>query len=248
MALKYIPGKGTGIYKSGRWKPTEPADMYELARRITESMSLEKGCLRLAESAALSTLKRHGVRTFRRPKKLSDLLKDYKNADLGLDTNRDVKVIRELSAQGIRWAGNWALKLPKEIPDQGEGIVHDAQEVLWQVLLVRESLKEGNLENTAVHAVRLGAWVESMGVRPFEPHAMRGRKVQEGGRKGHEERYGTVDEKLTERGEWQKFVNESHAERPDKPYRSHAIKAASQFGVSERTIRKHTKNPKSLLK
>jgi len=248
MALKYIPGKDTGIYKSGRWKATEPADMCELARRITETMSLETGWLGPAERAALSTLEQHGVSTFPRPKKLSDLLKDHKNADLGLDTNRDVKVIGELSAQGIRWAGNWALKLPKEIPDQGEGIVHDAQEVLWEVLLVRESLKEGNLENTTVHAVRLGAWVESMGIRPFEPHAMRGRKVQEGSRKGHQGRYGTPDQKHKRWADWQSFVNQSHAENPRKPFRFHAEKAASQFGVSERTIRKHTKNLKSLLK
>jgi hypothetical protein len=75
--------------------------------------------------------------------------------------------------------------------------------------------------------------------------ARRGRKVLDGSKESYEQLYGNAAEKELKYSEYQLSVDQLHKDHPQWGYRAIAQTAAEKFRVSERTIRSHTKNPKS---
>jgi hypothetical protein len=76
--------------------------------------------------------------------------------------------------------------------------------------------------------------------------ALRGKKVLEGARSGHEARYGTTEEKLARLTGYQAFIDAAHARRPGRSYEALVEDACKHFGCSAKTIKRHTKNPRKL--
>jgi len=93
------------------------------------------------------------------------------------------------------------------------------------------------------YALSLG---ESEGLRELAGDDARGgRKSRVGAKAGHEAVYGTPAEKELRYSKYQETVDQVHKENPQWGYRAIAQTAAEAFHVTERTIRSHTKNPKS---
>jgi hypothetical protein len=76
--------------------------------------------------------------------------------------------------------------------------------------------------------------------------ALRGMIVLDGARSGHEERYGTTEEKLARFADYQAFIDVEHARWPRLSYTALAERAAKHFKCSAKTIKRHTKNPHKL--
>jgi len=75
--------------------------------------------------------------------------------------------------------------------------------------------------------------------------ARRGRQVLDGAKKGDEGKYGSKEKQREKRARWQKKLDEKFAARPDLSYRALARIVAFEEGVVERTIRRHTENPRT---
>ena len=129
--------------------------------------------------------------------------------------------------------------LPAQLPKSAPGILRDAAEILYQVYFVREWIAKNDARSAALHGIFLGSAVERACVRPFEPYVKTGRKVKLAARLGGSLRKPPEGTWAT----WQTAANEVAARRPDLTFRSIAKMVGKQFGVSERTIRKRTKNP-----
>jgi hypothetical protein len=76
--------------------------------------------------------------------------------------------------------------------------------------------------------------------------ALRGIKVLDGARSGHQARYGTTEEKLARLTGYQAFIDAAHARRPGRSYEALVEDASKHFECSAKTIKRHTKNPRKL--
>lgn len=132
-------------------------------------------------------------------------------------------------------------KLPFNVPRSADGMTRDAADVLWQAFLVRDWLAEGNARCAALHALRLGRAAERMAVRPFEPHVVRGRAVQQGGREGHLYRYGPLGGREKQRAAYRQAYAEIARKNPHLKRSSIAHHTALRFKVSQKTILRHTR-------
>ena len=72
-----------------------------------------------------------------------------------------------------------------------------------------------------------------------------GQKVIEGGHKGAIATNGSEEEKVAKRQEYQTFVDILHFDHPMWSFSQIKKAAATQFGVSESTIKRHCSNPKN---
>lgn len=73
--------------------------------------------------------------------------------------------------------------------------------------------------------------------------AERGERIRNAAKEGHEAVHGTDDEREDKYRRWQEMVNDSFSRNPSLSFRAIAQIVGNRVGVSERTIRKHTKNP-----
>jgi hypothetical protein len=76
--------------------------------------------------------------------------------------------------------------------------------------------------------------------------ALRGMKVVNGARIGHEERYGTMEQKLARSADYQAYIDTEHARWPRLSYTALVRRAAKHFKCSAKTVKRHTKNPHTL--
>jgi hypothetical protein len=71
----------------------------------------------------------------------------------------------------------------------------------------------------------------------------RGLEVKAGAKAGHEGRYGTKEEKEERWREYQTVIDEMHERNPGLSYRQLAAHTAKKLGISEKTVRRRTRNP-----
>ena len=119
-------------------------------------------------------------------------------------------------------------------PDSPQGYAADLLMILTRARL---HLSEGRTDEAMALAFAAGELVNEAGVKEvFEKDVLTGERVSEGGRKGHEGRYGTQEEKAATRAE---YVQAFDAAR-DSGLRTLAAydEVARQFSVSETTIRR----------
>ncbi len=74
------------------------------------------------------------------------------------------------------------------------------------------------------------------------PHIARGEKVLKGARAGHAVVHGTAEEKNNREVEYQRFIDEKHADKPLLSYEAVCKLAATHFKKSIKTIKRHTSN------
>ena len=77
------------------------------------------------------------------------------------------------------------------------------------------------------------------------PDAGRGRKVIDGASRGHQIVHGTKEEKERRYAQYQNAVNKQYKENPRRSDTSIAKKVAEDFGVTYKTILRHTKIQRS---
>jgi len=77
-----------------------------------------------------------------------------------------------------------------------------------------------------------------------EPDVQRGIKIAEAAKKGHEQVYGTAEEKSEKWNEYQEFIDKLYQQKPSLSYSDLKRRAATHFDVSCKTIDRHTTNPK----
>ena len=129
--------------------------------------------------------------------------------------------------------------LPAQLPKSAPGILRDAEDVLHRAYFVRLAIAKNDARNASLNGLLLGSALERMGVRPFEPYVKTGKKIKRSARLGGLMRKPPEGRSAT----WQTAINELAARRRDLPFRALARIVGKQFNRSERTIRKHTKNP-----
>jgi len=126
------------------------------------------------------------------------------------------------------------------VPRGAPGIVQDARALLFDIAGIKDDLAKGRIGKTLlVRAMRLGAMAERLAVRPFEPHALRGRRVLEGAKAGHTAVYGGEAQKSRERarvlGRWDKV----RTENPTWTDGAVHDEVAKFLGISTRTVRRY---------
>lgn len=97
-------------------------------------------------------------------------------------------------------------------------------------------------EWTILIAIELGMLAAELGLKPNLPDILRGKKIVEGARKGHEATHGTKEKKHAEWAEWQRAVDEFRERNPAWSRREVARHVGEKFDITERTIRKRTKD------
>ncbi len=70
-----------------------------------------------------------------------------------------------------------------------------------------------------------------------------GKRVIEGGKKGHKGKYGTKKDKAKKWAEWQTWIDERHKKYPSHSFNTLTRAAAGNFHVTQRTIYKRCKSP-----
>jgi hypothetical protein len=91
-------------------------------------------------------------------------------------------VLRKNSAKFRIVDGGFEI-VPK--PGRQESEVRDANMILNYVGILRDDMKQGKIKSAVLNALTLGQLSVQLHVRPYEYPAAIGRKVQEGGKKGH---------------------------------------------------------------
>lgn len=100
----------------------------------------------------------------------------------------------------------------------------------------------------AGEALRIGGLAQKLIVRPHERAALTGKRVREGGEKGHKQTYGTVQDKQRRWAAWQEEVNRVAKEYPPlrhSPVCDEVADRLTKAGqkVHSRTIRRRTTLP-----
>ncbi len=72
----------------------------------------------------------------------------------------------------------------KTLPPSAPALASDARELIFEILATRDGLKRNNVRHAALCAFRAGHVATRMMTRSAEKHAVTGRKVREGGKKG----------------------------------------------------------------
>ena len=75
------------------------------------------------------------------------------------------------------------------------------------------------------------------------PDIERGQKVLQGSRLGHEHVYGNAEKKKSRWDEYQRYVEDLHNKQPSLNWTTIQKKAAKEFQVCTKTIRRNTTNP-----
>ncbi len=78
----------------------------------------------------------------------------------------------------------------------------------------------------------------------LEPTLRIGEHQQEIGKKMHEARYGTKEQKQQRWADYQQFIDNWYREHPTHPYSIMKAAAAKYFKCSQKTIQRNTQNPK----
>ena len=129
------------------------------------------------------------------------------------------------------------------------------EEEEYTAFLVRAGLRERSaaqlaaesrfhVEYAVVLALELGLLATAAGLRDHMADLLRGEKVREAARRGHEVMHGTSVEKQERWGWYQEVVNRIRAENPDASWSSICRWAAKRCGVSAKTIQRRCTDPK----
>jgi hypothetical protein len=116
--------------------------------------------------------------------------------------------------------------------------LEDAHLVLLQTHSVRQWRVKGNLDNAIMEAIRLGFTAERLRVRPVEPLAAIGRvqrvTIARAGQAKAE----------TQRAIWPKLRTSfvESREHFGRPYSTVVAELARRFSISEKTVRRHTRD------
>ncbi len=107
-------------------------------------------------------------------------------------------------------------------------------DILW------EALKEGNGDADKVWTCfkeNLIGYFEGLSTIDT------GISVRIGGKKGHEGKYGTAEQKCQHWQEWQDYIDSEHKLHPNFNFAMLQAHAAEHFRVSKKTIWRHVRNP-----
>jgi hypothetical protein len=119
-------------------------------------------------------------------------------------------------------------------PDSPQGY---AARVLCTLSQARQQLEDGHLDDAMALAFGAGELVNEAAMKgAFEPDVLVGEKVRAGGRRAHEQTYGTDEEKQAERADYLAAFDQEIAQRAGKMKAYASV--AKRFGVSEVTIRR----------
>lgn len=115
---------------------------------------------------------------------------------------------------------------------------------------LRERLKKARAAVTPLNGDKAKRHIEWIVNRMLEirsreqdaPHIARGKKVLKGAQAAHVHTHGTLEEKQKQWDEYQRFIDEKHAEKSLLSYEEVCNLAATYFKVSLKTIKRHTSN------
>lgn len=147
-----------------------------------------------------------------------------------LDETTDLEAERESNLLPIDQA---VLRWGSE-PDSPQGY---AARVLRALSLAWHELEAGHLDEAMALSFAAGELVNEAGMKDvFEPDVLVGEKVRAGGRRAHEQTYGTDEEKQAERADYLAGFDQEIARGSGKMKAYEAV--AKRFAVSAVTIRR----------
>ena len=104
---------------------------------------------------------------------------------------------------------------------------------------VKGAIDRNDAKFAATAGLQLGTYFEMLGVLPFELFVEPGRAVVEGGHKGAELQYGTVEDREERKAEYRAAYEAVRREHPNSSERTVCEEAGKRTGVSGRTIRRY---------
>ncbi len=217
MSIKVTEFKDTGIYSSAKISvDRDKASQLEYMEEFCKGQNADNQ-LAHAEEKALAVLAPY------KSKMMIDI--DSKTGEVKYE---------------LRSATVWPHAVPDDAPMQAQ----DAHNVMMLLCGLRHQRKSKNVDGCIIDAIRLGRTLERMGVRPFEEFAMTGRKVKLGGRDGSARRYGTLEARQERRAKYQAEINRLMNKNKTLSYSAACKYVANQFKISDKTVQRHTSNPR----
>ncbi len=134
------------------------------------------------------------------------------------------------------------------LPEDAPPIAHDARQLLFEIVCLRDWIGKNHAENAALHAFRLGRIAEKINVRPFEAAVKTGFQTLKGLQQLREAKGRKYREAAVE---WQREAERMIHKNPHLKWTTACNKIAdrskdSEFKVSRRTVLARTKNPRKL--
>lgn len=208
----------TGIFQEVRVRPVrmDRESVGELFEGINRQFDVE---------GRLTAMEQHALR----------ILSNYKGKKLvGRDPVTNNLIFEEVSS------AEWPYYQAENAPP----IARDAHRVLDGVRCVRDARAKNHIQYAIAHTMTLQTAYERLIIRPFEPYVAKGRKVVEGGRKGHVRKYGTQQEKFERYAKYQFTMDALRTEEPGLSYHRACDRVARVHRCSPTTIKRHTQNKK----
>ena len=144
---------------------------------------------------------------------------------------------------------NWrrdAERLARSILDASptaiQVVKRDAGELLYVLGLYDRARAAGDGDAASWLGFKVGTWVECLQNRRQERHAARGRTTKAAASKGGKGKHRKAREKWPT---YQPEVDDALQRNPRLSYEAACVNVARKSGVSLRTIKRHTKNPKN---
>ena len=150
-----------------------------------------------------------------------------------------LKLKERLPSGGIRETILW---LPEDAPP----IAHDARELLFEIVCLRDWVGKNHAENAALYGFRLGRIAEKINIRPFEAVVKTGSGIRKGLHKGRETKGRKFEREVPK---WQREGDSMVRKNPHLKWTTVCDRIAAQwtnsgFRVSGRTVRNRTKYPR----
>jgi len=171
---------------------------------------------------------------------LPPLISDAYKLILGVDWVRELLSDAQIG-RACCLMGKWSLNASEAAKEVRQLAMEERRRLYSQV-------GERRILEIAGEVLRIGELAQKIIVRPHERAASTGKRVHEGGVKGHKQRYGTVQDKQRRWAAYQKEVNTVAKEFPNlrhSPVCDEVADRLTKAGqkVSSRTIRRHTSLP-----
>ena len=127
--------------------------------------------------------------------------------------------------------------------DDADPIVGHCRQILFYAHGTLRHLSNDNGNDAVWCAMRLMKHAMTADFHGWRSLAVTGQKSRRGGKKGSERAHGKPEDLMKRNDAMQKRVNEMHREHPEYTREKLNEKVADEFGVSTRTIERHTTNP-----
>jgi len=135
-------------------------------------------------------------------------------------------------------------------PSKKAGVPHNVKRqvdfavmLLGHIRMVQENVDVANVKGAALCGYYVGMYHGALRVCEVEHVALRGRKVGKGGKKGHEKAHGTPEKKQQKWAAYQDALEKLAAKNQHWSLTGLRKEVAKQFGVSFKTIERHTTPP-----